>query len=321
MVEITNADYTYAQNDQIWNKIGTKFTMCDSWGGPIERYDDNGERVYVDKTGAIVSKDAAGAMPAYELNYYQYTSDGSNPDHIRREVTNTKRHTWNITTDYNWDINEVNNLKVLLGTNIVDWESDNSWSQITNLTDILNPSWDKTNGTQTSSGNLYWDSQVGFFGRLNYTLMDKYLVEANLRYDASSKFPEHLRWRWFPSFSAGWRISEEAFMNWAKPALQSAKIRGSWGKIGDQTVSSSLYIPTMGQGQLSWLASGKKLVYVGTPAAVASDITWQDIVTTDFGDDRLVLVSQCSHELVGDARVNAAADMNNTTFFCILIKI
>ena len=280
-----NADYTYAQNDQIWNKIGTKFTMCNSWGSPLLRKDADGNQIYVDKTGAQVAAGAEGAMPAYELNYFQYTSDGSNPDHIRREVTNSKRHTWNITTDYNWDINEINNLKVLLGTNIVDWESDNSWSQITNLTDILNPSWDKTNGTQTSSGNLYWDSQVGFFGRLNYTLMDRYLVEANLRYDASSKFPEHLRWRWFPSFSAGWRISEEAFMQWAKPALQSAKIRGSWGKIGDQTVSSSLYIPTMGQGQLSWLASGKKLVYVGTPAAVASDITWQDIVTTDFGID------------------------------------
>ena len=120
--------------------------MSNSWGSPILRKDENGNQIYVDKTGAQVSANAEGAMPAYELNYFQYTSDGSNPDHIRREVTNTKRHTWNITTDYNWDINEDNNIKVLLGANIVDWESDNSWSQITNLTDILNPSWDKTNG-------------------------------------------------------------------------------------------------------------------------------------------------------------------------------
>ncbi len=280
-----NVDYTYAQNDQIWNKIGTKFTMGNTWGGALLRKDADGNQMYVDNTGAIVSADAPGAMPAYELNYYQYTSDGTNPDHIRREVTNTKRHTWNITTDYNWDINEDNNLKFLVGANIVDWESDNNWGQITNLTDIVSPSWDKTNGTQTSSGNLYWDGQVGFFGRVNYTLMDKYLFEGNIRRDASSKFPEHLRWRWFPSFSAGWRISEEKFMDWAKPALQSLKLRGSWGMIGDQTVSSGLYIPSMSQGQMSWLVGGKKLVYVGTPAAVASDITWQDIVTTDFGFD------------------------------------
>ena len=281
-----NVDYTYAQEDQVWNKIGTKFTMANTWGSPLLRKNEDGSQMYVDKnTGTPVSSGDANAIPAYELQYFQYTSNGSNPDHIRREVTNAKRQTWNITTDYNWQINDANNLKVLLGANIVEWESDNSWSQITNLTDIANPSWDKTGGTQTASGNLYWEGQVGFFGRLNYSLLDKYLLEANLRYDATSKFPEHLRWRWFPSFSAGWRVSEETFMDWAKPALQAAKIRASWGKIGDQSVPSNLYIPTMAQGQMSWIAGGKKLVYVGTPAAVLPDITWQDIVTTDFGVD------------------------------------
>ena len=280
-----NVDYTYAQEDQVWNKRGTKFTMCNTWSGALLRKNADGTQMYVDNTGAVVSADAPGAMPAYELQYLQYTADGNNPDHIRREVTNDKRHTWNITTDYNWDINENNNLKFLLGANIVDWESDNNWSQITNLTDIVNPSWDKTVGTQTSSGNMYWDGQVGFFARVNYSLFDRYLLEGNIRRDATSKFPEHMRWRWFPSFSAGWRISEEAFMNWAKPALQAAKIRASWGKIGDQSVASSLYIPTMSQSQLSWLVGGKKLIGVGSPAATLADLTWQDIVTTDFGLD------------------------------------
>lgn len=280
-----NVDYTFAQEDQVWNKIGTKYTMANTWGAPVARYDSNGNRVYVDKTGAVVNADAPGAMAAYDLQYFQYTADGRNPDHIRREVTNAKRHTWNITTDYNWNVDDNNNFKFLLGANIVDWESDNSWSQITNLTDILNPSWDKTSGTQTASGNLYWDGQVGFFGRVNYAFQDKYLFEANLRRDASSKFPTHLRWRWFPSFSAGWRVSEEAFMSWAKPALSSLKFRGSWGKIGDQTVASSLYIPQLSQGQIDWIINGSKLVGVGTPSAVDPNITWQDIVTTDFGFD------------------------------------
>lgn len=73
-------------------------------------------------------------MPAYDLNYRQYTTDGGNPDHIRRQVTNAKRHTLNITTDYNWQINKQNNLKVLAGMNRTDWESEDNWSQITNLT-------------------------------------------------------------------------------------------------------------------------------------------------------------------------------------------
>lgn len=280
-----NIDYTYAQEDQVWKKNGTRFTMCDTWSAPILRNNEDGTQMYVDNTGAVVPAGAPGAMPAYQLAYRQYTANGNNPDHIRREVSNAKRHTWNITTDYNWDINEANNLKFLVGANIVDWESEDSWSQITYLTDIVNPSWDKTAGTQTASGNMYWDGQVGFFGRVNYSLFDKYLIEGNIRRDATSKFPEHLRWRWFPSFSAGWRLSEEAFMSWAKPALQAAKVRASWGKIGDQSVASSLYIPTMSQSQLSWLVGGKKLIGVGSPAATLSDLTWQDITTTDLGLD------------------------------------
>ena len=280
-----NVDYTYAQEDQVWNKVGTRFTMCNTWGGAILRTNEDGSQMYVDNTGAVVPAGTAGAMPAYQLQYLQYTSNGSNPDHIRREVTNAKRHTWNITTDYNWQINEANNLKFLVGANIVDWESDNSWSQITYLTDIVNPSWDKTAGTQTSSGNMYWDGQVGFFGRVNYSLLDKYLIEGNIRRDATSKFPEHMRWRWFPSFSAGWRLSEEAFMSWAKPALQAAKVRASWGKIGDQSVASSLYLPTMSQGKISWLINSSKITAVGSPAATLADLTWQDITTTDLGLD------------------------------------
>lgn len=279
-------DYTYAGEDQIWKKNGTKFTAANTWALPLKRLDASGNQVYVNNKGEVVTSGAEGSMPAYDLQYHQYTADGSNPDHIRREVANAKRHTLNITTDYNWQINQNNNLKLLAGMNRSDWESEDNWSQITNLTDINNLSWDKTMGTQTSSGNLYWDGQLGFFGRINYNLMEKYLIEANIRYDASSKFPSNLQWRAFPSFSAGWRISEEKFMNWAKPTLSTLKFRGSWGMIGDQTVPSSLYIPIISQGQLGWLdPSGNNIISTGTPAAVDPRITWQDIATLDFGVD------------------------------------
>lgn len=284
-------DYTYAGEDQIWKKNGTKFTAANTWGAPAKRLDGSGNQVYVNNQGQTVNAGAERAMPAYDLQYFQYTADGTSPDHIRRESTNAKRHTLNITTNYNWQINDNNNLKALIGINRTDWESEDNWSQITNLTDIVNPSWDKTAGTQTSSGNLYWDGQLGFFGRLNYTLMDKYLVEANARYDGSSKFPGSLQWRTFPSFSAGWRISEEAFMKWAKPTLSTLKFRGSWGMIGDQTVPNTLYVPTIAQGTSlnsgsAWLdANGNKLIMTGTPAAVDANITWQDIYTLDFGFD------------------------------------
>ena len=166
-------DYTYAGADQIWKKNGTNFTAADTWSAPVKRLDENGQQIYVNNQGNVVPAGSEGAIAAYDLLYHQYTTDGANPDHIRREVKNAKRHTLNITTDYNWQINDDNNLKVLIGMNRTDWESEDNWSQITNLTDIISPSWDKTIGTQTSSGNLYWDGQLGFFGRKNYKLMDK----------------------------------------------------------------------------------------------------------------------------------------------------
>ena len=285
-----NLDYTYASENQTINKPGTKFTYATTWYSPVARYDENGDRVYVNKAGQVVPSTDPEAMAAYDLNYYQYTADGANPDHIRRESTNAKRHTLNMTMDYNWDINDDNNLKAMIGMNRTDWESKQHWSQITNLTDIVSPSFDKTNGTQTSSGNDYWDGQLGFFGRINYALYGRYLLEANYRYDGSSKFPKGMKWRSFPSVSIGWRLDQEKFMNWAKPTLDSFKLRASWGRIGDQSVSSSLYIPTLSQSQINWINSaGSKFVGVGTPSAVAGDITWQDIETTNIGlDARLV---------------------------------
>ena len=129
---------------------------------------------------------------------------------------------------------------------------------------------------------------LAYFGRLIYSYDNRYSVQANFRADAfdSSKLSAQNRWGYFPSFSAGWRLSEEPFMEWSKPVLSSFKVRGSWGTIGDQTVSNTLYVPTISQSQQSWLdPSGNKIMGTGTPAAVDANITWQDITTLDFGFD------------------------------------
>ncbi|GAB1375074.1 hypothetical protein MASR1M46_19630 [Bacteroidales bacterium] len=130
----------------------------------------------------------------------------------------------------------------MIGLNSVGLNNAYNWSQTTQLIDITNPQFDLAYGTQTTSGGASWESQFGVFGRLNYNYKEKYLLEANIRYDGTSKFPDVLKWRWFPSFSAGWRVNEEPWMDWSKPVLSALKLRGSWGTIGDQTVSNSLYI-------------------------------------------------------------------------------
>lgn len=277
-------DYTHANQEYINKRPGTRFTARNTWTAPIAKNDENGNRIYVNDAGEVVSQGAPGAMPAYRLALDTYTAAGSNPDHVYRYSKNDMWNTMNLTTNYEKTFAEDHNTKFLLGMSRVAYENAYNWSQITQLIDYNNPQFDLATGTQTTSGGEYWESQLGFFGRVNYDYKEKYLLEANLRYDGTSKFPTDLQWRWFPSFSAGWRVEQEPWMEWAAPALSALKLRGSWGTIGDQSVPNSLYIPTMSGSFNNWLIGGK-LYQFSTPGAVSTSVTWQDITTLDLGMD------------------------------------
>jgi TonB-linked SusC/RagA family outer membrane protein len=280
-------DYTYTSQDEIWKRPGTRYTARNSWVAPKARVNSNGQPVYVDSTGNVVSSTAPGAMPAFDLSNDMYTALGSNPDHIFRQVTNFNSSTINAFTTYNWDLKEDHNFKFILGINRVaattEWQSQ----QVNQLTDIKNPQFNFAVGAPPIVfGDKTWESQLGYFGRINYAFRNKYLAEANLRYDGSSKFSSDLWWRWYPSFSAGWVISEEKFMDWGKPVLSFLKVRGSWGSIGDQTVPNTFYLPLMSSGLSTWIGgNGQKLPFVGTPQAIVQNITWQDIETKNLGID------------------------------------
>ncbi len=279
-------DYTYAGEDLIQEDGGTRFTALQSWGGTIDKLDQNGNPYYVNSNGDAVSPDTPGAMRAKKLSLVEYTAHGSSPDHVYRKVGNSKRKTLNIVTNYKLALDEIHNLKFMAGVNRVTYDYTDNWSRKKDLIDITNPQFDLAIGQQESSGNHAWDGQLGFFGRVNYSLLNRYLVEANIRYDGTSKFPKDLRWRAFPSFSAGWILSEESWMKWSQNILSFFKLRASWGMIGDQTVSNRLYTSFLGIGQNNWLDySGEKLSEVGIPSAVDHHITWQDIKTTNIGVD------------------------------------
>jgi TonB-linked SusC/RagA family outer membrane protein len=183
--------------------------------------------------------------------------------------------------------------KFMAGLNAVKSITKTVWGSKVGLMMPSNPQFDLASGAKDTGGATYWESQLGFFGRLNYAFQQKYLLEANLRYDGSSKFPTQLKWRWFPSFSAGWRASEESFMKWAKPVLSSLKFRGSYGVIGDQTVSNGLYVSALTSYTSSFIGGGVKLPYYGTPPTVDGNLTWQDIKTLDLGAD-IVLFDELS---------------------------
>jgi TonB-linked SusC/RagA family outer membrane protein len=133
------------------------------------------------------------------------------------------------------------------------------------------------------------------FGRLSYNYKGRYLFEANGRYDGSSRFAEGNRFGFFPSFSAGWRISEESFFNvgW----INELKLRGSWGKLGNQDVPLYSYFSTVTLGQPYWFG-GTSQTGAAKSALTNEDISWETTTVTDFGFDASFLNNRLS--LSGD---------------------
>ncbi|MCO5291725.1 MAG: SusC/RagA family TonB-linked outer membrane protein [Chitinophagaceae bacterium] len=275
------ADYTYDINENLAKSSRPTYSAAWTWYGVVPRLDENGNQVYVDQDGNVTE---TGGVPAYKFPMtLHYNKDQT---YIYQSTTAARRHTVNAYTTYNLNLNDYNKFKITLGSNIVSNKWNNHWSNKTNLINENNPQFNFAVGTETTGGDANWDSQLGYFGRLNYAYDNKYLLEANLRYDGTSKFPAYLRWKWYPSFSAGWVLSEEKFLNVLKPVLSFAKLRGSWGSIGDQSVSNSLYLSNISIGKNEWLSSaGNQFFQLGTPNPISAGITWQDIVTLNLGAD------------------------------------
>ena len=285
-----NLDYTYSINIYQDRTPGMQVYGADSWYDiPAVIYENGAPKMIANEWNEFNQMGSQIEARKFSPSYYLGQGAGSSSNYIYRDCFETKRENWNINTTYALDLGEDHHFNFLLGMQSYAYQYEGVWGKKTVLMDITNPQFDLATGTQTTGGSFSWNSTLGYYGRINYNLKDRYLLEANLRYDGTSKFPKALRWRWYPSFSAGWRLSEEPWMQGAKNVLTSLKLRASWGSIGDQSVASSLYIPTMSRSEASWVATdGTKLVYYGTPAAVSSSLTWQDIVTFDAGIDATI---------------------------------
>ncbi|QIH32968.1 TonB-dependent receptor [Sphingobacterium sp. DR205] len=143
-----------------------------------------------------------------------------------------------------------------------------------------------TNG-QTNKGDTKHLNMLSYFGRINYDYKGIYLFEANVRRDASSRFSEGYRWGTFPSFSAGWRLSEESFMEFAKSTFSNIKIRGSWGRLGNQSALEYYpSIPVIGLGR-DYSYPFNNVIYPGATLKKANkrSITWEKTRTWDLGLD------------------------------------
>lgn len=139
---------------------------------------------------------------------------------------------------------------------------------------------------QNAYGSTYEWALQSFFGRLGYDFKQRYLVEFNLRYDGTSRLHEDTRWGAFPSFSAGWRVSEEPFIkNAGIDWLDNLKIRGSYGELGNQNIGNYPYQDILAfTGNYSF---DNSVLSSGAAALALSNrnIMWETTKITDIGVD------------------------------------
>ena len=147
--------------------------------------------------------------------------------------------------------------------------------------------------TVTEAGNEW--AFMGAFYRLNYSYAGRYLVEVSGRYDGSSKFPTYSRWGFFPSFSAGWRISDEPWMRWSRSVIDNLKLRVSAGSMGNGSVSPYKYTSEMTLSKASDITIGGELPIVTSVASIVpQSLTWETATTYDVGLDFDILRNRLS---------------------------
>lgn len=136
----------------------------------------------------------------------------------------------------------------------------------------------------SNNGGMEENKLLSYFGRINYSFANKYLFEANMRADASSSFHKDNRWGYFPSFSAGWRLDQEDFLqdvSW----IQNLKLRGSWGELGN--INNVGYYDYFQTYSIFPAYSFNDKAVTGTKESKPANrgLTWETVTMTNFGLD------------------------------------
>ena len=180
-------------------------------------------------------------------------------------LENVKDHTLSVTAGYNQEYRRYH------------WSSSLAMDVLSSST----PTFDAAATPSKMTGNSTDSAVRSFFGRINYDYKSRYIFEANVRADGSSRFAVGHRWGFFPSFSAAWRISEEPWFKVSK--IDNLKLRASWGKLGNNAVSD--YATQLLYERRNYVFDGTARPGAGISAIVNDDLTWETTTMTDIGLD------------------------------------
>ncbi len=214
--------------------------------------------------------------------------------------------TWTNTLTYDFDIAEVHHINLLLGSETSWYDGGSNGGSnsdiITGFDDWEHAYLTNTDGSDNKTVNgAPYDSTRGqsFFFRAGWNWKDRYMLNATVRADGSSKFADDNRWGIFPSVSAGWTISEESFMDNTKEVLDFLKLRVSWGQVGNANINCYQYLAPVttsaanynfgsGGGQDAWETGSY------TSRLANEDVQWETSQQFNVGIDARFLASRLS---------------------------
>ncbi len=194
----------------------------------------------------------------------------------------------------NWEhsFNQMHNVSSLLGISSEYFNNNDLWAQnegyLGNDLHELNAGSNNPAVYSTSSSSRL----NSYFGRVGYNYMEKYLFEANFRYDGSSRFAKDKRWGLFPSFSGGWRLDREKWLeniSW----LNELKIRASWGQLGNERIGLFRYLNLMNLGQ-DYSFGNNVIAGAATTAYNDPNITWETTTISNIGLESAILNNRLS---------------------------
>lgn len=224
-------------------------------------------------------------------NYMNYSNSPGEVSRFGRSLLrewndNTKYVAGNITANYVKKFNDKHDLNALLGYNVETSTMKRLRAQRDGILLADKPDFNLMDGLNygiTGGGNEW--AYLGLFYRVNYAYDNRYLFEVNGRYDGSSKFPEDQRFGFFPSFSAGWIMSNESFFEPIRNAVNNLKFRASYGSLGNGNVAPYRYLEQMSVSKTSVILNGVQANYTKLPGVIPDGLTWERSTTFNVGAD------------------------------------
>lgn len=236
--------------------------------------------------------------PMYQFSIYSYNTTRTS---VSQNMNHSLGMTWTNTASYDWNIKE-HAFNALIGMEAYRYEGTYLAAGTGTLKEGYDD-WDHAwvdNGTATSrddgmsaNGKPHDQARsVSYFARIGWNWKETYMVNATLRADGSSRFARGNRYGYFPSISAGWTLSNEAFMESTQNWLDFLKIRASWGQVGNQNIDNYQYTAPIKSDHTSYIfgtqygAQAQAGYWGAYPSRLANaDIKWETSEQTNIGLD------------------------------------